>query len=128
MLLSLRMGYHFSTIEALCTEIESKNYIRVQYKEGGAPLDRRIRRIKLLAAILSRMGFENSSQGDFLDAMITYQSCPALLSKLRLLGRISMMTKQLDMALSNDAIAQWYIEDYVKKLNLEEGREESGCP
>ncbi len=128
MLLSLRMGYHFSTIEALCTEIESKNYIRVQYKEGGAPLDRRIRRIRLLAAILSRMGFENSSQGDFLDAMITYQSCPALLSKLRLLGRISMMTKQLDMALSNDAIAQWYVEDYVKKLNLGEGREESGCP
>jgi pyruvate,water dikinase len=119
MLLSLRMGYHFSTIEALCTEIESKNYIRVQYKEGGAPLDRRARRIKLLITLLARMGFESSSQGDFLDAVITYRSAPALLSRLRQLGRISMLTKQLDMALANDAITQWYIEDLTRKLQLD---------
>jgi len=29
------------------------------------------------------------------------------------------MTKQLDMALSNDAIARWYAEDFMKKLGLE---------
>jgi pyruvate,water dikinase len=120
MLLSLRMGYHFSSIEALCTEFESKNYIRVQYKAGGAPLDRRSRRIQILVALLNQMGFESFSQGDFLDAAITYQSCPALLSRLRQLGRISMMAKQLDMALSNDAIAQWYAEDLMKKLNWKE--------
>lgn len=125
MLLSLRMGYHFSTIEALCTEIESKNYIRVQYKAGGAPLDRRSRRIKLLVALLAKMGFESSGQGDFLDALITYRGCSALLSRLRQLGRISMMTKQLDMALSNDAIAQWYIEDLMKKLKWDEPGGES---
>jgi hypothetical protein len=28
------------------------------------------------------------------------------------------MTKQLDMALSDDSIAQWYIRDLKKKLNL----------
>lgn len=120
MLLSLRMGYHFSTIEALCTDSESKNYIRVQYKAGGAPLDRRSRRIRLLVALLDKMGFESSGQGDFLDALITYRGCSALLSRLRQLGRISMMTKQLDMALSNDAIAQWYIEDLMKKLKWDE--------
>lgn len=125
MLLSLRMGYHFSTIEALCTDVESKNYIRVQYKAGGAPLDRRSRRIKLLIALLSKMGFESSGQGDFLDALITYRGCSALLSRLRQLGRISMMTKQLDMALSNDAIAQWYIEDLLKKLKWDEPGGES---
>jgi pyruvate,water dikinase len=125
MLLSLRMGYHFSTIEALCTDVESKNYIRVQYKAGGAPLDRRSRRIKLLISLLAQMGFESSSQGDFLDAILTYQSSPALLSRLRQLGRISLMTKQLDMALSNDAIAQWYVEDLKKRLKWNEGGEGS---
>jgi pyruvate,water dikinase len=118
MLLSLRMGYHFTTIEALCTETESKNYIRVQYKAGGAPLDRRLRRIKVITALLTQMGFESSSKGDFLEAMITYGAAPVLLTRLRQLGRISMMTKQLDMALSDDSIAQWYIRDLKKKLNL----------
>ena len=125
MLLSLRMGYHFSTIEALCTDTESKNYIRVQYKEGGAPLDRRTRRIKILVALLAQMGFESSSQGDFLDALLTYRTRPAILSRLRQLGRISLMTKQLDMALSNDAIAQWYVEDLKKKLKWRGGEVES---
>jgi pyruvate,water dikinase len=118
MLLSLRMGYHFTTIEALCTETESKNYIRVQYKAGGAPLDRRLRRIRVLAALLTPMGFESSSKGDFLEATITYEAAPTLLRALRQLGRISMMTKQLDMALSNDSIAHWYMEDLKKRLHL----------
>jgi hypothetical protein len=36
-----------------------------------------------------------------------------------MLGRITMMTKQLDMALSNDAIAKWYTQDFAKKLGME---------
>jgi hypothetical protein len=46
------------------------------------------------------------------------------MDKLRMLGRITMMTKQLDMALSNDAIAKWYTEDFAKKLGLERSETE----
>ena len=42
MILSLRLGYHFTTVEAMCTDEPSKNYIRMQYKGGGASLDRRV--------------------------------------------------------------------------------------
>jgi pyruvate,water dikinase len=126
MLLSLYLGYHFTTIEAMCAEEVSKNYVRMQFKEGGASLDRRERRIKLIMDILSKMGFENSGKGDFLDSMVSYQDCRSITEKLYQLGRITMMTKQLDMALSNDAIAQWYAKDFIKKLGLEENhREES---
>lgn len=128
MLLCLRMGYHFTTIESMCTETQSKNYIRMQYKEGGAPLDRRSRRINVLIAILSRMGFVNASQGDFLDATVSYQSCDEIRRKLRQLGRVAMMTKQLDMALSNDAIAQWYAEDFIKRLGIESPGAEAAGP
>jgi pyruvate,water dikinase len=126
MLLSLRMGYHFTTVEAMCTETESKNYIHMQYKEGGAPIDRRSRRINILAAILERLGFDNESQADFLDAIVTYQDGREIRRKLRLLGRIAMMTKQLDMALSNDAIADWYTEDFMKRLGLDRPPEKAG--
>jgi pyruvate,water dikinase len=67
MILSLRMGYHFTTIEAMCTPDVGKNYIRMQLKEGGATLERRARRIKLICDVLSRYGFEHHSKTDFLD-------------------------------------------------------------
>ncbi len=119
MILSLRMGYHFTTVEAMCTDLPSNNYIRMQYKGGGASQSRRARRIALMVEILSRMGFKHSGRGDFLDAKISYEDHPAMAEKLRLLGRITMMTKQLDMALSNDAVSQWYTQDFMKQLGLD---------
>jgi len=119
MLLSLHLGYHFTTFESMCTPEPSKNYIRMQFKGGGASADRRLRRIGLMMDLLSRMGFEHASRGDFLDTSISYLDEATIADKLRLLGRLTMLTKQLDMALSNDTIAQWYTEDFARKLGLE---------
>ena len=118
MILSLGMGYHVTSVEAMATAEPSKNYIRMQFKAGGASLDRRLRRIKLITDLLARMGFENLSRGDFLDTMLSYQDRQGILEQLFRLGRLTMMTKQLDMALSNDALAQWYTEDFLKRLGL----------
>jgi pyruvate,water dikinase len=118
MLLNLRMGYHFSTIEALVTPEPEKNYVRMQFKLGGAPLERRIRRIWLICELLRRVGFENSSQGDFLDTMVAYQKQPEILERLRMLGRITVLTKQLDLTLSSDERARWYLTEFTKKLGL----------
>jgi len=118
MILSLRMGYHFSTIEAMVTEEENKNYIRMEFKDGGATIERRIRRIRLLTEVLKKVGFENYSKGDFLDSRMSYQDARSTTEALTLLGRLTVLTKQLDMALSNDAIAKWYTGDFIKKLGL----------
>ena len=48
------------------------------------------------------------------------------MEKLELLGRITLMTKQLDMALSNDAIADWYLNDFMKRLGLDDHEKSSG--
>jgi pyruvate,water dikinase len=118
MLLNLRMGYHFSTIEAMATAEPAKNYIRMQFKLGGAPLERRIRRIWLISNLLRLMNFENASQGDFLDSTMSYQGEAEVLERLRLLGRITILTKQLDMTLSSDARANWYFDDLSRKLGF----------
>ncbi len=119
MILSLRLGYHFTTVEAMCTDLPSNNYIRMQYKGGGASQSRRARRIALMVEILSRMGFKHSGRGDFMDAKISYEDYHTTAEKLSLLGRLTMMTKQLDMALSNDAVSQWYTQDFMKQLGLD---------
>ncbi len=118
MILSLKMGYHFVSYEALATDDINKNYIKMQFKAGGASLERRSRRIKLITEILENLGYENTSSGDFLDTFIAYETKHGILEKLHLLGRLSMLTKQLDMALSNDAIAEWYKKDIMRKLGV----------
>jgi pyruvate,water dikinase len=118
MLLSLHLGYHFTTFESLLTPEPSKNYVRMQFKGGGASADRRARRIRLVMEILSRLGFEHANRGDFLDTSFSYGDEADTAERLSLLGRLTMLTKQLDMALSNDDITDWYIEDFARKLGL----------
>ena len=112
------MGYHFLTIEALMCDDPGKNFIKLQHKGGGASANRRIRRIALLANILENMGFEHHTKLDVLDSNISYVSRDKVESKLKLLGKLTLMTKQLDMALSNDQIAEWYTSDFKKQLGL----------
>ena len=118
MMLSLRMGYHFSTIEALCTEEPSNNYIRMQLKQGGARAERRARRVRLVSTILEALGFDNHGRHDFLDTEIHYLSPEPLLERLQILGRLTVLTKQLDMALSSDEIMDWYTRDIMKKIGV----------
>ena len=120
--ISLRMGYHFSNVEAMCTAEPNKNAIRIQYKHGGASIERRIRRIRLITEILAAAGFESFSKGDFLDSRIAYLSADAVLERLRQLGRLAIMTKQLDMALSTDGVTAWYLTDFLRRLGLEPRR------
>ncbi len=120
MLLSLKMGYHFTTIEAMCTPEPSKNYIKMTFKEGGASVERRTRRINLITHILSIVGFRNLGKGDYLDTEITYDTEGEIKNKLFILGRLSLMTKQLDMTLANDAITNWYTKEFINKLGLKE--------
>ncbi|MFH2055461.1 MAG: PEP/pyruvate-binding domain-containing protein, partial [bacterium] len=118
MLLSLHLGYHFTTVEAICSGQENKNFIRMQHKDGGAQRDRRIRRVALLAEVLSHLGFEFESSGDFFSCSISHIDMKEVEEKLGKLGRITMLTKQLDMALSNDEVAAWYTRDIMRKLGL----------
>ncbi len=125
MILSLRLGYHFTTVEAMCTNMAGNNYVRYQCKGGGASIERRSRRIRLFRELLSTMGFEHSGKGDFIDSKLAYQNPRTIMDNLSLLGRITMVTKQLDMALSNDSITNWYIKDFKEKLGLTQGSQPS---
>ncbi|MBI5325094.1 MAG: hypothetical protein HZB41_07480 [Ignavibacteriae bacterium] len=117
MVLSLRMGYHFSTIEVMCTEIPNKNFIKLSFKEGGASYERRLRRVRLLDSILTKLGFDCRSNGDAFGSDISYLEKDVLLIKLFELGQLTMLTKQLDMALSDDSEMESYKNDILKKIN-----------
>ncbi len=75
---SLRLGYHFSMIEAYTGENINDNYIKFFFKGGGAAIDRRLRRVNLINEILKKRGFRVVVKEDVIDAIITKYTIPEI--------------------------------------------------
>jgi pyruvate,water dikinase len=99
--LSAKFGYHFATIDTLCGENSSQNYIALQFAGGAGNYMGRSLRITFLANILKKLGFEISIQGDLLEASLMGYDQSAMEEKLDQLGRLLACSRLLDMAISN---------------------------
>lgn len=111
---SIRLGYHYSQVEAWVGEQLNDNYIRFFFKGGGAVRDRRLRRVRLIAQLLERLDFRVQVADDVVRALLVKDRRPALERTLEALGRLTAYTKQLDMAMFNDAVADWYRDEFVR--------------
>ncbi len=112
---SIRLGYHLSTVEAYAGSNINDNYIQFFFKGGGASPDRRMRRAVLIHDILRKLDFSVKKTGSIIEAKITKYEEESVLKKLDILGRLTVFTKQLDMALINDAMAVWFREEFLKE-------------
>jgi pyruvate,water dikinase len=112
---SIRLGYHFSMIEAYAGENINDNYIKFFFKGGGAAVDRRLRRVRLIKEILKEMGFRVKIKEDVMDAILTKYKQSTIEDKLTVMGKLTAYTKQLDMAMFNDAVTDMYVEQFVKE-------------
>lgn len=112
---SIRLGYHFSMIEAYASNNLNDNYIKFFFKGGGASQDRRLRRIKLIIDILKNMGFRIDVKEDLIDAIITKYKQSHIEDMLVIFGKLTAYTKQLDMVMFNDDITEMYADDFIKQ-------------
>ncbi|MDP3048182.1 MAG: PEP/pyruvate-binding domain-containing protein, partial [Thermodesulfovibrionales bacterium] len=111
---SIRLGYHFSMVEAYAGENMNDNYIRFFFKGGGASIDRRLRRVRLIKEILKRMDFRVKVTGDVIAAMLNKYRQSTIEEKLEVMGKLTAYTKQLDMVMYNDAVTDMFIDDFVR--------------
>ena len=108
--LSNRLGFHFATIEAFLGA-PGESYVSFTFYGGGAELPRRMRRVRFLTRILEDLGFRVEPKEDSITARIDGYDADTLDGKLEVLGRLMMVSKQLDMVmLSEDAVEQYYRE------------------
>ena len=110
---SIRLGYHFSMIEAYAGDNINDNYIKFFFKGGGAAIDRRLRRVRLITEILKAMGFRVTFKEDVIDAILTKYKQETIEEKLDAMGKLTAYTKQLDMVMFNDAVTDMYIDDFI---------------
>jgi pyruvate,water dikinase len=52
---------------------------------------------------------------DVINANITKYRKESIEERLEILGKLTVYTKQLDMVMYNDAITDWYIEEFIKE-------------
>jgi len=111
---SIRLGYHFSMVEAFAGDMLNDNYIRFFFKGGGAATDRRLRRVRLIKELLEMMDFRVKITEDVVNAVILKFKRSEIEKRLEAMGRMTVFTKQLDMAMYNDDITDWYRDEFVR--------------
>jgi pyruvate,water dikinase len=114
--LTSRLGFHFSTVEALVGDKAFENYLRFAFKGGAADLPRRVLRAKLVAEILERYHFKVDVKEDALFARLEGEEKDYMLSRLRILGYVTIHTRQLDMIMLNPAEVKYYSEKMVQDI------------
>jgi pyruvate,water dikinase len=112
--LSSRFGFHFSTVEALIGDNPHENYMRFAFKGGAADYQRRVARAKLVGEILEKYDFKVDIKEDSIFARLEGEAKDYMLERLRILGYISVHTRQLDMIMLNAEQASHY---YYKIIN-----------
>lgn len=96
-----KFGYHFTTVDCLCGENGSQNYIALQFSGGAGNFMGRSLRVIFLGTILKKLGFEISIQGDLLEASLIGYDQKAMEETLDQLGRLLACSRLLDMVVSS---------------------------
>lgn len=111
---SIRLGYHFSMVEAFAGDTLNDNYIKFFFKGGGAAADRRLRRVRLISELLEMMDFRVKVTEDVISAVLLKFNRPEIEKRLEIMGKLTAFTKQLDMAMFNEDITDWYRDEFVR--------------
>jgi pyruvate, water dikinase len=114
--LSQRLGFHFSTLEALVSERTPENYVSFQFKGGAADLERRLGRVRFIAEILESIGFRVEIREDHLLARVEGQNESYMLKRVETLGYLALHTRQMDMIMANPAYVEYYRNKYRKDI------------
>jgi pyruvate,water dikinase len=120
-----RLGYHFQSVDSYCAPAAANNYINFTFKGGAADDVRRVRRIKLIATVLERLGFELEIYHDVIRGRFRRWSAPETEERLDLVGRLMAYVRQMDMLMSDDDIpltlAERFLSGHYERPGAQEG-------
>ncbi|MBR4742441.1 MAG: pyruvate, phosphate dikinase, partial [Desulfovibrio sp.] len=114
LLFSSRVGYHYAVLDTWCGQTLNKNYIRFEFSGGAASTICRERRIRCIAIILKEIGFSVETEGTSLCARFRKYPSEKTQEKLVQMGRLLIMTRQLDMLMVNEESVQIFANNFLE--------------
>jgi len=106
--LSSRIGYHFTTLEALVSDQRAENFISFQFKGGAADSNRRFIRVNFIKMILEEYGFRVETKKDNLISWVEGHEKAYMLERIKVLGYLTLHTRQIDMIMTNSDKVSYY--------------------
>ena len=114
--LNSRLGYHFSTMEALVSDRVNENYVGFQFKGGAADYQRRLKRALFIKELLEKCDFRVEVREDNLIARVEHHEKEYMKERLQILGYLTLHTRQLDMIMANDSEVRYYKAKIMKDI------------
>jgi pyruvate, water dikinase len=111
--LSLRLGYHFSVIDAHLGADGSRNYVYFRFAGGLADPERRARRAIFISRVLMALDFMVSVTGDLVIGRLKAAEPTALRRSLSILGSLTAFSRQRDTGLYSDADTKALFKDFA---------------
>jgi pyruvate,water dikinase len=108
-----RLGYHFQSVDSYIGDVPEDNYINFTFKGGAADDIRRIRRVRLIAIVLERLGFKMEIFDDVIRARLRRLPAPEMAGRLTVVGRLMAYVRQMDMLMKDDSISQVLAERFL---------------
>jgi len=116
--LSLRVGYHFTVVDASLGPQLEKNKVFFRFIGGATDISRRSRRATLLMSILEKLGFKVEGKGDLVIARATSPELEQSENRLYLVGRLIGFARQLDILMTDDATVDVYFQRFMADCNI----------
>ncbi len=98
--LSVKFGYHYANIDALCSDDSEQNHVSLQFSGGIGSYVGRTLRVCFLSEVLARLGFIVSVTGDLLEASVKGYDRNLMEDTLDKTGRLLASSRLLDMSIS----------------------------
>lgn len=113
--LSVKFGYHYSNLDALCSDDSDANTLTLQFSGGAGTGSGKALRIEFLSNVLKRLGYEVNISGDMLQAALRGLDCPAMEEVLDQTGRLLGCSRLLDLAIPNQEEVQTLTEMFFRQ-------------
>lgn len=126
--LSVKFGYHYSNLDALCSEDANANTITLQFSGGAGTGAGKALRIEFLSQVLNRIGYEVEVRGDTLQAALKGLDCPSMEDVLDQTGRLLGCSRLLDLAIPSQTEVQALTELFFEEDYDFLGRSEKRLP
>jgi pyruvate, water dikinase len=114
--INMRLGYHFTIIDAYISKEMNDNYIYFRFLGGVTELIRRSRRALFIAKVLEHFDFLVEIHGDLVVGRLKKLSLLRMSERMRMLGGLVGYTRQLDARMHSDKDVASHTELFINAM------------